>query len=97
MGLYDEPRDIISKLPVDLVEMETTRENAWCCGGGGGAKAAYDDWSVETARKRIEQALRVGAELIVSTCPFCTRNLRDGSSEDGLPVIDLTELLDQFI
>ena len=97
MGLYDEPRDIISKLPVDLVEMETTRENAWCCGGGGGAKAAYDDWSIETARKRIDQALRTGAELIVSTCPFCTRNLRDGSSEDGLPVIDLTELVDQFI
>ncbi len=97
MGVYDAPRDVISKLPVDLVEMETTRENAWCCGGGGGAKAAYNDWSVETARTRIEQALRTGAELIVSACPFCTRNLRDGSSEDGPPVIDLTELVGRFI
>ncbi|MCK4279244.1 MAG: (Fe-S)-binding protein, partial [Candidatus Thorarchaeota archaeon] len=97
MGIYDEPRAVISKLPVDLVEMETTRENAWCCGAGGGAKAAYNDWSVETSRKRIEQALRTGAELIVTACPFCTRNLRDGSSEDGPPVIDLTELVDRFI
>jgi Fe-S oxidoreductase len=97
MGIYDAPRDVISKLPVNLVEMETTRENAWCCGGGGGAKAAYNDWSVETARMRVEQALRTGAELIVSACPFCTRNLRDGSSEDGPPVIDLTELVNRFI
>jgi Fe-S oxidoreductase len=89
MGLYDEPRDIILKLPVNLT--------AWCCGGGGGAKSAYNDWSVETARKRIEQALRTGAELIVSACPFCIRNLRDGSSEDDPPVIDLVELVDQFI
>ncbi|MCK5302175.1 MAG: hypothetical protein KAJ96_03460 [Candidatus Thorarchaeota archaeon] len=48
-------------------------------------------------KHRIEQALRTGAELIVSACPFCTRNLRDGSSDDGFPVIDLTELMDQFI
>ncbi len=96
MGEYESPRRILSMLPVKLVEMTgREKENAWCCGAGGGAKAAYGEWAVETARKRIHQAVQAGADMLVSTCPFCSRNLRDASGSSGVQVVDLIELVDR--
>ncbi|NHJ15301.1 MAG: hypothetical protein EAX95_16590 [Candidatus Thorarchaeota archaeon] len=87
---------MLSILPVKLGEMVgSERENAWCCGAGGGSKSAFGDWAVETAAKRIEQAADTGAEMLVSTCPFCSRNLRDGSGSSEIKVVDLVELVDR--
>ncbi|MFX0108776.1 MAG: (Fe-S)-binding protein [Candidatus Hodarchaeota archaeon] len=96
MGVYDSPRNVLSNLPVDLIEMEYTRENSWCCGSGGGAKPAFSDWAIETGKKRIEHARRAGAKVIVSTCPFCSRNLRDSASSEKVEIVDLAELVDRF-
>jgi Fe-S oxidoreductase len=96
MGEYESPRHILSKLPVTYLEMkDKERENAWCCGAGGGAKAAYGDWAIETGRKRIQQVEEVGANMLVSTCPFCSRNLRDASDSSDVQVVDLIELVDR--
>jgi Fe-S oxidoreductase len=96
MGEYESPRRILSKLPVTYVEMkDKEKENAWCCGAGGGAKAAYGEWAVETAKKRIQHVIEAGADILVSTCPFCSRNLRDASESSGVQVVDLIELVDQ--
>jgi Fe-S oxidoreductase len=36
-GIYDEPREVLKSIPgLEIVEMPDTRENALCCGGGGG-------------------------------------------------------------
>lgn len=95
-NIYDEPRDVISELPITLVEMELTRENAWCCGAGGGVKSAFGDWSVETASKRIEHARDTGSQILISACPFCVRNLQDACSDNSLEILDLVELVDRM-
>ena len=38
---------------VELVTMEREREEAWCCGAGGGQVLADPEWSAETAMGRI--------------------------------------------
>ncbi len=44
MGIYDEPRELISSVPgVELVEMYSNREHALCCGAGGGVLSAFTD------------------------------------------------------
>ncbi len=95
-GLYEPPREILRNIPgVDLVEMERIKEYAWCCGSGGGVKSAFGDFAIWTAKERIEEAKATGAQSIVTTCPFCVRNLDDAVKEmgDGTEVMDLTTLV----
>ncbi len=100
--VYDEPRDVLKAIPgVTLVEMERSRENAMCCGAGGGLM-----WSEETTGARInvsrtEQALQVNPDTISSACPFCLTMLSDGTKakevEDSVSTMDVAEVLAKSI
>jgi len=99
MGLYEIPREIYKTIPgITLVEMKRNRENAWCCGAGGGVKIGNPDWSVEISGERLEEAKETGATVISSICPFCRTNLTDANNNFnmGFEVIDLIEILDQL-
>ncbi|MBD3228970.1 MAG: disulfide reductase [Candidatus Lokiarchaeota archaeon] len=98
VGLYDEPRELLEQM-VDLMEMEAIKENAMCCGAGGGVKKAFPDLSLELAKSRVTEAEETGADYLVSICPFCYRNLSDGikALESNMKMIDLTELLNRSL
>lgn len=100
IGIFDEPRHLLEAIPgITLKEMVRTKENAWCCGAGGGVKAAFKDLAMETAVDRIEEAATTGADLLVSTCPFCRRNLMDAIKERNASIEfkDVVELLEAAI
>jgi len=96
--VYEEPRNVLG-LIANIHEMPRNRENTWCCGSGGGVKSAFPDFALWTANKRIEEVESVGVSTIVTTCPFCVRNLRDAIevSNKPLKVIDLMELVEKAI
>ena len=99
MGIYEVPREVYGKIPgINLVEMSRNRENAWCCGAGGGVKIGYPEWSVEISQERLEEAKDTDASVISSICPFCRTNLSDANEKYnmGFEVIDLIEILDQL-
>jgi len=99
-GIYEPPRDIIRSVPgVELVEMERTMEWAWCCGAGSGVKQSMNDFALWTASERIEEAKSVGAEAIVTACPWCQRNFKDAIAESGdnLEVYDVVEFMRQAL
>ena len=99
-GVYEPPRDIIRSVPgVELVEMERIMEYSWCCGAGSGVKLSMNDLALWIASERIEEAKSVGAEAIVTACPWCERNLKDAIAESGdnLMVYDLVELVKQAL
>ena len=94
--VYDEPRNMIKAVPgATLKEMDRITMNAWCCGAGGGVKSAFKDFALKTSEERIREAELTGADLLLSCCPFCKVNLKDGaeSSNSKLEVKDLTEFL----
>jgi Fe-S oxidoreductase len=96
MGIYDEPRSLLKSVPgLDFVEMFRIKEYGWCCGTGGGVKEAYPDFSQWTALERLREATAVGAEAIVTACPWCERQFLDTIKENGLPlqVLDLVEVM----
>ena len=97
-GVYDVPRNILNSLPgLKFVEMYRIRASAWCCGSGGGVKEAYPDFALWTATERIREAKSIGAEAIVSACPWCTQNFKDTIKETGekLKIFDVIELVQQ--
>ncbi len=96
MGVYEEPRRILSNMGVEIIEMESNKENAWCCGSGGGVKSAFKDMALETARERVRHARAISADILLSACPFCKLNLSDGAEEEDIEILDLVELIDRF-
>jgi len=99
-GVYEPPRDVLKAIPgVELVEMERTKEAAWCCGGGGAVPQAYPDFSAFTAAKRLDEAKSTGAEAIATACSSCNRILGSAAASDGstMKAIDVLELVEQAL
>ncbi len=98
--LYDPPRNILRRVPgVQLIEMGRIRENAWCCGAGGGVSQANPELALWTANERLKEAEQTGAEAIVTSCPWCERNFKDAVKESGsrLQVFDVAEVVRQSV
>ncbi|MDF2954660.1 MAG: Fe-S cluster-containing oxidoreductase [Candidatus Alkanophagales archaeon MCA70_species_2] len=95
-AVYEPPRELVKAVPgVELVEMKRNREQSWCCGSGGGVKAAFDDFAVWTAIERLKEVEETGAQTLVTPCPFCVHNFKDAVAASGksIEVLDLVELL----
>ena len=95
-GVYDDPREIIRSIPgVELVEMETNRNAAMCCGAGGGLRSYDAELSKRMAADRVKSAIDIDAEIIATACPFCENNLEAGAKQIGskIRVVDVVDLL----
>jgi len=77
-GIYNEPRDVLKHISgVELLEMPDAFENSLCCGGGGGRVWMETLKEERFSNLRIEQAVQVGAEELVTACPYCIAMLED--------------------
>jgi Fe-S oxidoreductase len=74
-GIYEEPRETIRKIAPDFVEMRHHHEKALCCGAGGGVRGAYAANSIAMARRRLDEAEEIGAEVLLTECNSCVHNL----------------------
>jgi Fe-S oxidoreductase len=95
-GLYAQPRNVINAIPgVQFVEMIRARENAFCCGAGRGTKEAFPTLASSSAKHRLEEVKEIGAEVLVSACPWCKNNFAQAVKEDGnaVKVMDFSELI----
>jgi len=100
-GVIAAPRDVLAAIPgVELIEMENSGRQTFCCGAGGGRM-----WMEETSGTRINaartlQVLDTGASTVATACPFCMVMLRDGLTDAGrtegegaVTAQDISELL----
>jgi len=100
-GIYKAPRFILKQLKnsgVEFVEMFRINEYAYCCGSGGGVKAAYPEMALAASMERLEEAeavLKSKVEellkmnesvdemVVVSACPFCKTNFEEAIAKSG--------------
>lgn len=96
-GVFDEPRRLVKAAAgTDMLEMTRSRMDSACCGAGSGVKSGFADLSTIIARRRVAQAREVGADTIITACPWCVQNLREcQTGASAIAVIDLSELLDE--
>jgi len=100
MNLYEIPREALLKIPgLELKEMKRNRNNAWCCGAGGGVKSEFPDLALDISKERINEAIDTGAQILTTSCPFCVGNLSDAYKEmepdiqEKITIIDIIDLI----
>jgi Fe-S oxidoreductase len=100
-GVYDEPREVLKSAGLELVEMSDFRENSLCCGGGGGRIWMETPKAERFSDLRVKQAREVGAEVLVTACPYCIIHFEDSRSgmeeDEELEVRDITEVIRDVI
>lgn len=97
-GIYEAPREVISKLDAELVEMKRCGQSGLCCGAGGAQMfKEAEKGDKEINHERAEEALGTKANTIVANCPFCMTMMTDGvkhfDKENEVKVLDLAELV----
>ncbi len=93
-GIYEEPREIIRKIAPHFVEPRRSRENAMCCGAGGGFRGAFPKDSVKIAGNRLRQIIEeTGAEVLLTECPSCLHNFRNARRRMKIEIYNITEFI----
>ncbi len=97
-NIYDEPRKVLQSIPgLELIEFPDAREDAVCCGGGGGRIWMETKKGERFSDIRVEQAVEKGADIIALACPYCFLNYRDSvlsmGKAESMQVKDISELV----
>lgn len=95
---YDAPREALKAVSdKPLKEMSMSRRTSFCCGAGGGRMFMEEHIGKRINHERTEQALKTGASIIATGCPFCMTMLSDGvkdlGKEEQVSVKDIAEVL----
>lgn len=98
LELIEQPRHILKTIKnLELVEAESTSGQwATCCGGGGGFEAVFPEFSQILAANRARELVETGAEIIITHCPGCVMQLKEGLKKlkiSDVKVLDLTQIL----
>ena len=100
-GVYDEPRRLIEATGCELVEMQRSRDNSFCCGAGGGriwmSELKQGD-APRPSESRIHEATSLErVDLFVVCCPKDVTMYEDAIKTSGhegeIELRELTELV----
>ncbi|NLJ08629.1 MAG: (Fe-S)-binding protein [Sphingobacteriales bacterium] len=97
-GEYHAPRFVLTHLKAEVEEMKRNRSFALCCGAGGGQMfKEAEKGNKEVYAERTEEALKTGASIVATACPFCMVMLTDGlkykNMEEEVRNYDIAELV----
>jgi len=100
--IYDEPREVLEKIPgLELIEMAESRENSLCCGGGGGRIWMETVKSERFSDIRVAQAQAVEAQVLATSCPYCITNFEESrlslEPENDIEIKDITEIINDCL
>ena len=96
--VYEAPRELLSKLDSELVEMKNCKSKGLCCGAGGAQMfKEAEKGDIEINVKRTEEVLEVKADIVATGCPFCNTMMTDGvkhfNKENDIEILDIAEMI----
>lgn len=74
LGVYDEPRQVMAALGLELAEMEDHHGRALCCGTSAWTHCGATAKSIQV--NRLRQARATGADMLVTACAKCQIHFR---------------------
>ena len=99
---YKAPRQLLDSFASGRKEMDRNMSFALCCGAGGGQMfKEAEKGEKEVFIERTEEALKTGADIIATACPYCMVMMTDGlkykNMEDSIKNYDIAELVAMVI
>jgi Fe-S oxidoreductase/nitrate reductase gamma subunit len=97
--IFDAPRQILHSIPgLRLSEFPRKKQNAFCCGGGGGHMWMEIDPATRINHRRLEEVMEhVHADTIVTACPYCLIMFEDAINSKGIGetihTMDISEVI----
>ena len=90
-GIYEEPRELLSKV-CELVPAGHERDESICCGGSVGSITLSHEERVHITDAAVEDLMTNHPQEIVTACPLC---LKTFSPRSAKKVRDLAEVIDR--
>lgn len=96
--IVNQPREILKAFCKDYVEMTPNGQDNYCCGGGGGLVSIDEiyEYRMQVGGKvKADQIRETGAEIVVSPCANCKKQLKELVEYYKLPceVVGLHDLI----
>ncbi|HIJ87530.1 MAG TPA: 4Fe-4S dicluster domain-containing protein [Desulfuromonadales bacterium] len=99
--VYEAPREALAAATgAAPVEMERNRNNAFCCGAGGGRMWMEEHVGERINITRVKEALEQKPDTICVACPYCMTMFEDGLKDvkaDNVRVRDVAEVMAEAI
>ena len=99
--IYDQPRDLLKAVGLDIKEMAHTGEKSFCCGAGGGRMWLEEHEGLRINEMRTDEAIAIKTDYVGTACPFCLTMIADGIGARGvgeqLKALDIAEIMEQAL
>jgi len=97
--IFEEPRDVLLKLPgAKLVEMSRCRDKGFCCGAGGARMWMEETVGEKVNHRRLSHVEATGAGVVATACPFCLIMFDDAAKtkdREDIRRYDIAELVER--
>jgi Fe-S oxidoreductase len=94
-NVFDESREALEASVSELREMGRRKEKTFCCGAGGSNYWFKVPQQRSIAGIRTEEAMKTGADVIATECPYCLSMLDDTTKvmNTRMEVRDIAEIV----
>src|SRR5947208_548542 len=99
--VYDEPRDVLYRIPgVRVVEMRECRDREFCCGAGGARMWMDERTGEKVNHRRLSHIEETQANAVATACPYCLIMFDDATktkNREDIRRFDIAELLERSL
>src|SRR5881296_713353 len=99
--VYDEPRDVLHRIPgVRVVEMRECRDHGFCCGAGGARMWMDERTGEKVNHRRLSHIEETRANAVATACPYCLIMFDDATktkNREDIRRFDIAELLERSL
>ncbi|MEJ2081929.1 MAG: (Fe-S)-binding protein [Acidobacteriota bacterium] len=98
--IVQQPRELLRAICRDFVEMQPGGEQNYCCGGGSGTVSIDEIREFRTGKSGFLKARQIrdtGAQIVVSPCANCKKQLREVCEDNGLEEVEVVGLHDLLL
>jgi len=100
-GIQAQPRNLITSIAENFVEMTDHGSMNWCCGGGGGVSSneRAEELKQTVFNRKKSQIEEVEVDAVVTACSNCRMVMEEGleNNEMDIPLLGLTEMIAEHL